>query len=422
MHYQLLNILRRFIKGAAGRWLATLVIVLPLVFILSRYLGLSRNITVFVMFGALVLILLMWGIGSLRKVGNRKRSKDFENDLGRHSQGTAASQEEIRQAVEDLSQQWGTAMRELKERRISIYEMPWFLLIGEPQSGKTTTLNKSSLEFPIGQEAISGTGGTRNCDWWFTEEAVILDTAGRLTFQQEEASDKHEWDAFLKMLGKHRRECPVNGVLVVIPATSLTEDTLEHQREKAMNIRRHLENLQKTLNVRFPIFVLITKADRILGFSEFFGSLHPDQHGQIFGWSNPEEDKRWDPETFPEILGEMTGRMHKLRLRLMQEARDAQQIDRFFVFPEELEALKTPLHTYLEIIFKASSRFHEHFMFRGFYLTSGLQEGRPIAVACRDLLRVQVGDARQVLEEPRNRPHPSLRLLHPRLLQQEGLS
>ncbi|MEM7353140.1 MAG: type VI secretion protein IcmF/TssM N-terminal domain-containing protein [Acidobacteriota bacterium] len=399
MLYQLLNILRRFVKGKAGKWLTTIAILMPLIFFGSRYLGLPTNISIFLMIGAVVLVLLMWLVGNLRTLQNRKKSQEFENDLGRHNRSAAASKEEIQQAVDDLSEQWGTAMRELKEHRVSIYDLPWFLLIGEPQSGKTTTLEKSGLEFPIGQEAISGAGGTRNCDWWFTEEAVILDTAGRFAFPEDAAPDKHEWDAFLKLLRKHRRECPINGVLVVIPATSLTEDTLDQQREKAKNIRRKLENLQKSMEIRFPIFVLITKADRILGFSEFFGSLAPDLHGQIFGWSNEDEDKRWDPANLSGILAELTGRMHKLRLRLMQDAADVHQIDRFLVFPEELAALEVPLRTYLETIFKAASRFQEPFIFRGFYLTSGLQEGRPIAMACRDLLRVQVGDARQVLEE-----------------------
>src|SRR5262249_13961207 len=40
----------------------------------------------------------------------------------------------------------------------------------------------------------------------------------------------------------------------------------------------------------------------------------------------------------------------------------------------------------------------EPFLFRGFYITSGVQQGRPIALACRDLLRVQVGDPQGVLE------------------------
>ena len=400
MHYQLLNILRRFISGKAGKWLATLIILLPLIFIVSRFMGLSRNISLMMMGGAVGLILIIWLIDSFRNAKKRsKASQNFENDLGRHSTGAAASQEEIQQAVDDVSMKWGDALRELKEHRVPIYDMPWFLLIGEPQSGKTTTLEKSGLEFPIGQEAISGAGGTRNCDWWFTEEAVILDTAGRFTFQEEMAPDKHEWEAFLRLLKQHRKECPINGVLVVIPATSLTEDTVDQQLEKAKNIRRKLENLQKALEIRFPIFVLITKSDRILGFSEFFGTLHPDLHGQIFGWSNPEEDKRWDPGDLPGIVGEITARMHKLRIRLMQEAQDSQAVDRFFVFPEELTELEKPLLTYFETIFKASSRFQEPFIFRGFYLTSGLQEGRPIAVACRELLKVQVGDHRQVLEE-----------------------
>ena len=190
MHYQLLNILRRFVSGKAGRWLTLLIILLPLAFILSRYLGLSRNLAIMLMFGVLAIILVVWALGSLKKVGNRKRSKDFEDDLGRHARQGPASREEIRDAVADLSQQWSHGLKELKETGTSLYELPWFLLIGEPQSGKSTTLEKSGLEFPIGTEALSGSGGTRNCDWWFTEEAVILDTAGRFTFQEDAAPDR----------------------------------------------------------------------------------------------------------------------------------------------------------------------------------------------------------------------------------------
>lgn len=397
MHYQLLNILRRFITGPVGRWLAVLMILLPLVFILSRFLGLSRQAIMLVVFGLLAIFVIIWAIGGLRKVGSRKRSKDFENDLGQHTRAPA-SQEEIREAVGELSEQWKNAMLELKEGRIDVYALPWFLLIGEPQSGKSTTLRESGLQFPIGKEALSGSGGTRNCDWWFTEEAVILDTAGRFSFQEEVASDRQEWEHFLGLLKKHRKECPINGVLVVIPATSLTGDTPDEQEAKAKNIRKKLLELQKQLEIRFPVFILITKADRVLGFTEFFAPLDPHDKGQIFGWSNPEEAERWDPESFGDLFADLVRRMHKIRLRLLRNVPDSDQADRMFVFPEELAALEEPLHLYFDTIFR-SSRFEEPFIFRGFYLTSGLQEGRPIARACRDLLRVQAGDHQGVLED-----------------------
>ena len=62
------------------------------------------------------------------------------------------------------------------------------MFIGAPGSGKTTALVNSGLQFPLaerfGKAAIRGVGGTRNCDWWFTDEAVLLDTAGRYTTQE----------------------------------------------------------------------------------------------------------------------------------------------------------------------------------------------------------------------------------------------
>ena len=53
-----------------------------------------------------------------------------------------------------------------------LYELPWYTIIGAPGSGKTTALRNAGLRFPLadqmGEQAVRGVGGTRNCDWWFT--------------------------------------------------------------------------------------------------------------------------------------------------------------------------------------------------------------------------------------------------------------
>src|SRR5262249_40362982 len=83
-----------------------------------------------------------------------------------------------------------------------LYDLPWYVFIGAPGAGKTTALVNSGLRFPLadrlGKDAVRGVGGTRDCDWWFTDEAVFLDTAGRYTTQQSNQDvDAGAWKGFL---------------------------------------------------------------------------------------------------------------------------------------------------------------------------------------------------------------------------------
>ena len=82
-------------------------------------------------------------------------------------------------------------------------QLPWYLIIGAPGGGKTTALLHSGLRFPLaerlGRDPLAGTGGTRQCDWWFSQDAVFIDTAGRYTTQDSDAAaDAREWQQFLR--------------------------------------------------------------------------------------------------------------------------------------------------------------------------------------------------------------------------------
>ena len=120
-----------------------------------------------------------------------------------------------------------------------LYDLPWYVIIGPPGAGKTTALVNSGLKFPLAggatPAAVAGVGGTRYCDWWFTEEAVLIDTAGRYTTQDSDArSDKESWFSFLDLLKKSRPRQPINGVLVAISV----EDILTMSRQDLASHRR----------------------------------------------------------------------------------------------------------------------------------------------------------------------------------------
>jgi hypothetical protein len=382
--YEFLDLLGRLPKPI--KTIGLVFLLMPVCIVIARALGFGQYWWA-VVGGLIVIALLIAAFDAFVKKGDKARGGAFEKDLARDAQGGGgASKQEVREAVKELSQKWTESLGQLKSTGLQVYSLPWYLLIGEPQSGKSTTLKNSGLEFPVGGDGLSGSGGTRNCDWWFANEAVILDTAGRFTFQEEAAPDATEWSTFLKMLKKYRRDCPINGVLVVIPATSLLEDTPEEQDKKAANIRTKLLHLQRVLEIRFPVFIMVTKADRILGFSEFFSKLDPVDQRQLVGWSNPiGPDKPYALATFEEGYEDILTRIHKLRMKFTANEEIVQNVDRIFVFPEEFRALRDSLKRYFQGIF-LETRYDEPFVFRGYYFSSGVQQGKPIARATRELL------------------------------------
>jgi type VI secretion system protein ImpL len=125
--------------------------------------------------------------------------------------------------VEVIGKRFEQAVAMLKRRRVGakrswlgalggqpyVYELPWYVIIGAPGAGKTTALVNSGLEFPLaeqlGKKVIRGIGGTRNCDWWFSTDAVLIDTAGRYTtHDSDRAADRTAWLGFLDLLARYR--------------------------------------------------------------------------------------------------------------------------------------------------------------------------------------------------------------------------
>src|SRR5258706_301481 len=177
-----------------------------------------------------------------------------------------------------------------------LYDLPWYVLIGPPGSGKTTALVNSGLKFPLSRgatpAAVAGVGGTRYCDWWFTEDAVLIDTAGRYTTQDSDAkADQQSWFSFLELLKKNRPRQPINGVLVAISLEDLMVMSTAEINAHSNAIRARLLELHDRLKVDFPVYALFTKADLVAGFMEFFGNLGENGRKQVWGATFQTNDK-----------------------------------------------------------------------------------------------------------------------------------
>ncbi len=389
--------MRRFFRFFAQRWVISFLGLLALALIIwfagpliavagHEPLGgqIARLVTI-------IVLVVLWGLNNLRvQMKSRKASEQMMDNLAQPSADEVMGVRggESAEEVAVLKQRFEEAMEVLKKSAKSkgarnLYELPWYIIIGPPGSGKTTALVNSGLNFPLadrfGKEALRGVGGTRNCDWWFTDEAVLLDTAGRYVTQDSDAAaDSAAWEGFLNLLKKHRRRRPINGVMVAISVSDLLL-LRDYEREAHVKaVKQRIQELNKHLGIRFPVYVLFTKCDLVAGFMEFFDDLGREERAQVWGTTFPYQ-KGAQPGT--ELFGaELDALMRRIDDRLLwrlNQERDQQRRGLIYGFPAQLAGLKEVLESFLQDVFRPS-RYEEPTLLRGVYFTSGTQEGTPI--------------------------------------------
>lgn len=356
-----------------------LVAVLSLVWFVGGYIGLDsvdkRLIAMAVVLSAfLVFIFVRW-------FWTRRSGEKLANELAGHNASSDAEIDEIREKMQE-------ALTSLKASHLgagyrgstALYALPWYMIIGPSAAGKSTLFANSGLHFPYSnsnQLHIQGFGGTRNCDWWFSDQAVLIDTAGRYTTDD---SENPEWLSFLNLLKKYRPKLPINGVMVAISIADILTADSEQIRTHVKLIRERIEELVQQLGVIFPVHVVFTKTDLISGFEPFFSDLDDKAREQVWGTYllDLSEDQQKDAaQLFEQRMAELYDRLCEQRIAKMSRERNEQRKQLIFDFPNQFASATGKLTEFINLLFKENP-YQEVPWFAGVYFTSGTQEGTPI--------------------------------------------
>jgi len=385
------TLLRALFSGIGITVMVAVVLSLCLWF-LGAFLGFGDARPVDGVLGRLVGLAVLWIVALLVVLvillTAKKRDQVLAEDIVSAADPVSSGNDQVGDELAEMRAKLKTALAKLRKSKGGqrhLYELPWYVIIGPPGAGKTTAIVNSGLQFPLADEmgagAIGGVGGTRNCDWWFTNNAVLVDTAGRYTTQESDAAaDNSAWLGFLALLKKHRNRQPINGAVVAISLSDLSMQDETTQKAHAIAIRRRLHELREKLGVRFPVYVLFTKADLIAGFTEFFDGLGKEDREQVWGFTLPLPKGRSEASpvsAFEEEFGLMTSRLNALSLERIQAETDPQRRSLIASFPAQLASVRQVARDFLAEVFQ-DNRFEHRQMLRGVYLTSGTQDGTPI--------------------------------------------
>jgi len=289
-----------------------------------------------------------------------------------------ATQEEVAR----LRGRVNLALKRLRKgsRRGYLYEQPWYVLIGPPGAGKTTALLNSGLSFPadpLGEDdrPVGGVGGTRLCDWWFADEAVLIDTAGRYTTQDsDKAVDRAGWEGFLDLLRRTRKRQPLNGAIVVVSLTDIAAADAATRAAHARTVRRRVAELSERLRLRVPVYMVFSKADQLAGFNEYFDDLDAEGRGQVWGMTFPLAK---GVESFTPEFRLLLDRLDERLFERLQAERAPDRRSLLGGFPLQLASLQEPLADFLGQAF-GGTRLDPAPFLRGVYFTSATQAGTPL--------------------------------------------
>lgn len=359
---------------------------------------------------ALVAVLLVLiGLWIAHHVRARRQSDQLGDALlkpstttGNAAQGANAGNADVAALRERLHE----AVKTIKTSRLgqtrgteALYELPWYMIIGNPAAGKSTAIVNSGLRFPFADShgsIVQGIGGTRNCDWYFTTEGILLDTAGRYSVHDENRS---EWLSFLEMLRKNRPRAPINGIIIAASIAELTGNRPEFAISLAKNLRQRVQELTEWLEVIAPVYVVFTKADLIAGFNDFFRTLDDSERERVWGTTLPFQPTEGSnaADEFDRYFDELSKGVKEMSLSQMALSRGNSVAPGLLTLPLEFSGIKPTLRTFITTLFE-DNPFQFRPVFRGFYFTSALQETASVHAAS-DRITQRYGLSKQH-EEP----------------------
>ncbi len=253
------------------------------------------------------------------------------------------------------------------------YKLPWFLMIGAENSGKSTFIQNADLALPLGKLLLSNEGVSSPCSWSFFDHAVVLDMSGSYLIQEKTtASNNQGWNHFFRLLSHFRVKRPIDGIILTISATELEDDSQFDTNtllERSNAIYQKLTIIEKKLGLNIPIYIVVTKCDVIPGFKSFTSVLSPSQKSQMFGWSSPYDpledfQGEWVNEAFENIEESLTLN----QLEIFTQNIEVTCKDGLLLFPQNFRSLQKNLQLYLTSIFK-NVGYREAFFCRGIYFT-----------------------------------------------------
>ncbi len=292
-----------------------------------------------------------------------KTNKKLSHSFSIENQMSYQVQKEFKTAIKSY-------LKTVKPGRLfinhALYDIPWFMITGPENSGKSTVLAESGLSFqfryPIDNDDESSSG----IKWFSGNNAIWLDFPGKLY----NSENNELFESVYQSLAKIRRKRPVDCTICIIDIGCIINGSQQSIRKTAKELRSKYDEMIRYWGIELPVFCIFSKMDSMPGFTEYFYNGSEKWSDQILGATFANEGMK----DFPRIEFNKEYEIICNSLKSFYLKRSAKEnnnntrrlISQFLV---EFEGIKKKIGDFFEELFK-DNPYEGKPVFKGFYFVS----------------------------------------------------
>ncbi|WCE31033.1 type VI secretion system membrane subunit TssM [Vibrio sp. SCSIO 43137] len=152
----------------------------------------------------------------------------------------------------------------------TLYDLPWYLLIGGEGDAKSSILQQNGLE-PVLNNQTQKEDEEHYLKFWSNDRVVVLEVGHRLF--DNEGIDEALWSVLCQQLIKYRPRQAINGVVSVIGCDRLLKGDRKDRQRLSSIIQEAILTLSDRIGIRVPVYATFSKSDTLTDFTEFFESF-----------------------------------------------------------------------------------------------------------------------------------------------------
>jgi len=339
--------------------------------------------------GTLVVVFI-WGLMVAIFSSRQRRKEAADPEISTRKDRDAALQDRLREEFRHIRHTIKVAIKTVTTSNFygptsrSRYALPWYMVLGPENCGKTSLLLNSGLQFPLNEQAdrhLYTLKSTCQVEVLFANQAVFIDTPGFYVRGKQESKEHGLWTYLLRRLFRERPAKALNGIIVCVSMRDMLDGDSARREHLARTIRARLGEVLANLRSYTPVYLVFTKCDAVPGFAQFFAHLSRSEREQIFGC--PARSSIMDSDSTRQELHELMQTLNAQIITKIHQERDCLARAKMFRFPQELAALGPRIE---DLIFEAfgPSRYHRPVMFRGFFFSSALSSSDVMSGTARE--------------------------------------